>query len=77
MRTIRISLDEPLLEQIDEAAAHLGISRSAFLREAARRSVREWRIRNMERAHEESYKLMPQPLEEVDRWACIQDWGEP
>jgi len=43
MRTVHLTLDESLVEQIDRAAQALGTTRSAFTREALRAALSDLR----------------------------------
>jgi len=44
METIRIVIDAELLREIDQAARRAGVSRSAFIREAAREYLKRLHI---------------------------------
>lgn len=76
MRTVQMTLDEELVDAVDEAAAKLGTSRSAFTREALRQALTHVRIRELERKHREGYRKNPVARDEFDVWEHEQAWGE-
>lgn len=76
MKVIQVTIDEPLLEELDKAAACDGIARSALVRDAVARMLRKRHFEEMDRAHAESYRREPQDMEEIAAWESIQDWGE-
>jgi len=59
MRTIQMTIDEPLLEEIDELVKTLNTSRSAFIREALQAALRRHHIHELERRHAEGYRRPP------------------
>jgi len=76
MKTIQITIDEPLLEEVDRLTAKLHSNRSAFFRDAAQRAVQRHRIANLEEQHRRAYERRPQTREEVDEWLAEQTWEE-
>jgi len=77
MKTIQMTIDEQLLEQVDAAIQAQGMSRSAFIREALQLALRQYALRLMERRHEEGYTAHPAAPGEFDVWQDEQVWGEP
>jgi len=71
-KTIRITIDEPLLHQIDRAADN----RSAFISDAVRHYLTARRIRQMEGRHRWGYKKHPVAPGEFDVWEKEQVWGD-
>ncbi|MFN8497701.1 MAG: ribbon-helix-helix protein, CopG family [Anaerolineae bacterium] len=59
MKTIQLTIDEDLLEQVDEATHKLGTTRSAFTREALKKFLREHRMKELDRLDEEGYQRHP------------------
>lgn len=51
MRTIQITLDDSLAEEVDRAATALGTTQSAFTRDALRAALNDLRQRELERKH--------------------------
>lgn len=76
MKTIQMTLDETLLERIDNMVDVLDTTRSAFIREAVEKALREYHWRELERLDEEGYRLFPQEDSEIEPWLKIQDWGD-
>ncbi|CUS03997.2 conserved protein of unknown function [Candidatus Promineifilum breve] len=76
LKTIQVTLDEGLLEQVDELVAELDTTRSAFIRELLERELWARRWRELERQDAEGYRLLPPDDEEVEAWLGIQDWGD-
>ena len=59
MKTVQMTLDEELVEAVDEMAASLETTRSAFTREALREALRRHRIRMLEERHRKGYEKHP------------------
>lgn len=76
MKTIQLTIDEPLLEDVDQVVAQLHTTRSAFVRDVLQIVTRRLRIRAMEQQHTTAYMNQPQTPEEIEGWLEIQDWGE-
>ncbi len=76
LKTVQITLPEPLLAEIDQATAELKISRSGFARQAFEEALFRLRLTQMERQDAAAYALQPQDLEEITDWAGVQDWGD-
>lgn len=74
MKTIQMTLDEQLVEEVDQAVTKLGTSRSAFTREALRSALKERRVRELERRHREAYERHPVEPGEFDLWEDEQVW---
>lgn len=76
MKTVQMTLDEELVEEVDRAAAALGTSRSAFAREALRAALAGLRERELERRHREGYERHPLQPGEVGEWEGEQVWTD-
>ena len=70
MKTIRMTIDAPLLAEVDQATQTLHTTRSAFIREVLRLALRQHRIARLERQHAEGYAQHPVEPGEFD----IGDW---
>jgi metal-responsive CopG/Arc/MetJ family transcriptional regulator len=77
MRTVQMTLDERLVAAVDRAAKRLGMSRSAFTREALRAALEAARVRALERRQREGYERHPIRKGEFDVWNAEQRWPEP
>jgi metal-responsive CopG/Arc/MetJ family transcriptional regulator len=79
MKTIQMTIDEPLLKQLDEEASRENIARSALIRIALTAELRRRRQAELERQDIEAYRLQPETpeeLAELKQWAKVQDWGD-
>lgn len=76
MKTIQMTLDEELVEEVDRAARELGTSRSAFTREALRASLARRRTRELENRQRAGYRRHPVAQGEFDVWEEEQSWGD-
>jgi metal-responsive CopG/Arc/MetJ family transcriptional regulator len=75
MKTIQMTIEESLLEEIDLLVNQLDTTRSAFIRQALRESLQRQKIAEMERKHIEGYLRYPEQPEEFDLWDEVRDWG--
>jgi metal-responsive CopG/Arc/MetJ family transcriptional regulator len=75
MKTIQMTIDEDLLEEIDLLVNQLDTTRSAFIRQALRESLQRQKIAEMERKQIEGYLRYPQQPEEFDLWEEVREWG--
>jgi metal-responsive CopG/Arc/MetJ family transcriptional regulator len=77
MKTIQMTIDEPLLAEVDQMAEALDTTRSAFMREALHLALRQHKVAEMEKRHAEGYARHPVKPGEFDLWEDEQAWGEP
>lgn len=77
MKTIQMTIDEPLLGEVDQAVHELRTSRSAFVRQALRLALQQHRIAQLEKKQAEGYARHPVEAGEFDVWEPEQAWGEP
>jgi metal-responsive CopG/Arc/MetJ family transcriptional regulator len=77
MKTIQMTIDEPLLDEVDQMIHDLGTTRSAFIRDALQLALRQRRIAEMERQHAAGYARHPVESGEFDVWEAEQMWSEP
>ena len=75
MKTIQITIDEQLLDDVDKAVAELGVSRSAFIRDAVQFALRRLSLRELEERHAAGYARHPAAVDEFDDWEEEQVWG--
>ncbi len=76
LKTIQITIDSSMLEEVDDVVAQLDVTRSAFIRDALGTTLKAYRLRELRRLDEEGYRLIPQDDEEVEEWVGVQDWGD-
>ena len=75
MKTIQMTIDEPLLTKVDETIKSLNMTRSAFIREALELALHHYRTLELERKHAEGYARYPVEPGEFDIWEDEQAWG--
>ena len=75
MRTIQMTLDDELLETVDELVKELKTTRSAFTRDALREAVDRFQIKSLEEEHRKGYELYPVSKDEFSVWEREQNWG--
>jgi hypothetical protein len=71
MRTVQMTLDADLIEEVDRAAATQGKSRSAFTRDALRAAVIKVRERELEEKYRLAYQRQPWAPGEIE-----EDWDD-
>ncbi len=76
MKTIQITIDEELLDSVDQVVGEIGATRSAFVRAALERALRQWQIRRLEAQHAAGYGRQPAMPGELDGWEGEQHWSE-
>jgi metal-responsive CopG/Arc/MetJ family transcriptional regulator len=76
MKTVQLTLDEPLVAEVDEVVKKLGTSRSAFTREALRAALARRRSEALEDRQRQGYERHPVKSSEVDVWEEAQVWPD-
>ncbi|HMN31588.1 MAG TPA: ribbon-helix-helix domain-containing protein [Caldilineaceae bacterium] len=76
MKTIQITIDQDLLQNVDQVVQELGETRSAFVRQALEQALRQWQIHKLELQHATGYARHPVAPGEFDDWESEQHWGE-
>lgn len=74
MRTVQMSLDDQLLEEIDLIVKDRKTTRSAFARQAFRSAIAAIRTHEQEKQHEKGYRRLPVRSDEFDCWESEQAW---
>lgn len=74
MKTIQITLDETLLQRVDQATRSQNIARSQFIRQALELALRQRTIQNLEEKQLEGYRRKPVMPGEFDVWKNEQAW---
>lgn len=75
LKTIQMTIEEQLLEEVDKVVVALDTSRSAFLRDALRMALRRYRTALLEQRHANGYSARPMNSEEIEEWSDEQVWG--
>ena len=76
MKTVQMTLDEDLVEEVDRAVQTLGTTRSAFARNALRAALADLGERELERRHRAGYERHPVQPGEFSGWEDEQVWGD-
>ena len=76
MRTVQMTLDEELIEEVDKVVKKIGTTRSAFAREALYAALRSAKIKEKEQKHREGYARKPVQSGEFSQWEDEQVWVE-
>lgn len=76
MRTVRLTLDEELVKEVDEIAKKLGTTRSAFARAALRAALAYTASEEEERRHRNGYERKPVRSGEFSDWEDEQVWAD-
>ena len=76
MKTIQMTIDEPLLTEVDRTVQDLHTTRSAFIRGALEMALQRHQILEMEKAHTAGYMRQPVKPGEFDVWLEEQAWGD-
>ena len=74
MKTVQITLDEPLAEEVDRAVERLGTTRSGFTRDALREALVRIEQEEKEARHRRGYEKHPVRPGEFDPWEDEQVW---
>jgi metal-responsive CopG/Arc/MetJ family transcriptional regulator len=76
MKTIQMTIDEPLLDEVDRVIQDLKTTRSAFIRSALQLALQQYTVSKLEQEHIEGYIKHPVEPGEFDIWESEQAWGE-
>ena len=79
MKTVQITLDEALLQQVDEVVQNEGTNRSAYIREILEEALKRYRIAQLEKKDREGYIKYPptaEEMEELQLWESVQVWPD-
>ncbi len=74
MKTVQMTLDADLLQQVDEVVAQRGTTRSAFTRDALRSALSRLRTQALEQQQKQGYERHPVEPAEFDDWEAEQVW---
>ena len=77
MRNVQITMNEDLLATVDRVASSIHQSRSAVVREALKRWLKDQEVRQFEEDWIAGLKSRPQDESESEAWAEAEDWGTP
>jgi metal-responsive CopG/Arc/MetJ family transcriptional regulator len=76
MKTIQMTIDEPLLEEVDRVVERRSTTRSAFIRGALVAALDRYRLQEMEVRHAKGYAEHPLGDDDFHAWVGQQHWGD-
>ena len=76
MKTVQMTLEPELVVQVDRAARRLGLTRSAFTRQALHSAIERLHVQALERRHRDGYRHKPVRRGEFDVWTREQVWPD-
>jgi len=76
VKNVQISFDEDLLNEVNSMVASTRLSRSAIVREALRRWIREKEIKKFEDEWIRKLEENPDDTQESKAWIKIEQWGD-
>lgn len=76
MKTIQLTLDDDLLEAVDDASRYLRVTRAAFVRQALVVALDRFRAEQLETRHRLGYERHPVHSDEFSDWETEQAWGD-
>ena len=76
MKTIQMTLDENLVESVDEVVKELNTTRSAFTRNALQDAINRVKASRLEEKHRNGYAAYPVAEGEFSDWEEEQNWGD-
>ena len=76
MKTVQMTFNEDLVDEVDRMVKELGTTRSAFTRRALKIAIAELREKEMEQRQRDGYSQNPVKPEEFSDWESEQVWGD-
>ncbi len=76
MRTVQMTLDEELIQEVDQWAKRLHTTRSAFTRAALKLAIQHKTDLLLEEKHRQGYERYPVQETELLDWDDEQQWGD-
>jgi len=76
VETIQVVIEGELLRRVDKVARRLKLNRSALIREALRRHLKELHVRSREEADRRGYERSPENGDALNVWDAVASWPE-
>jgi len=73
-RTVQITIEDDLLQVVDQTVSEMNTNRSAFIRQALKLALKRIQILRLEQQHVAGYALHPVSPGEFDGWESEQVW---
>ncbi|EFI35928.1 putative transcriptional regulator, CopG family [Desulfonatronospira thiodismutans ASO3-1] len=74
MKTVQITIDKELVQEVDQITQQLRTSRSAFTRKALQEALDRYKRELLEQKHRQGYEKHPVNSEEFPGWEEEQVW---
>jgi len=71
-----MTLDNELVDRVDNIVKELKTTRSAFTRQALQEAIERFNVRRLEEKHRRGYELDPVTRKEFSVWESEQEWGD-
>jgi len=75
VETIQVVMEGELLRRVDKVARRLKLNRSALIRQALRRHLKELQLRTHEEADRRGYERTPED-DALSTWGSVASWPE-
>jgi metal-responsive CopG/Arc/MetJ family transcriptional regulator len=72
MKTIQMTIDDALLQEVDRTVQNLNTTRSAFIRLALEQALRQYQVRRLEERAALGYTAVPATATESFEWLLEQ-----
>ena len=76
MKTVQMTFNEDLVDEVDRLVKELGTTRSAFTRRALKTAIGGLKEKEMEQKHRDGYSRNPVKPGEFSEWESEQVWGD-
>jgi metal-responsive CopG/Arc/MetJ family transcriptional regulator len=71
-----MTLDDDLVDQVDQVVKTIETTRSAFTRDALRLALKQFKTLELEKKHRKGYEQFPVNNEEFQAWGDEQVWDD-
>jgi metal-responsive CopG/Arc/MetJ family transcriptional regulator len=68
LKTIQMTIDKTLLQEVDQTIANLQMTRSAFIREALEQALLHYQVRRLEERDAVGYTAVPANGSAISNW---------
>jgi metal-responsive CopG/Arc/MetJ family transcriptional regulator len=75
MKTIQMTIDDALLQEVDRTVQNLITTRSTFIRLALEQALRQYQVRRLEERDAVGYTAVPATATESFAWLLEQSWS--
>jgi len=76
MKTVQMTLNDELVEEVDAVVKKLKTTRSEFTRKALKQAIIRIKEQELEKKHKQGYRKRPVKKNEFKIWEKEQKWGD-